>query len=122
MKRTQKLSVSLSADELGIINAIANRHNMSASEMVRHLLIYQGLVGGDMPLTTRILALPDAERARIVAEIRRRAESNNPIKPQSFRAWVKEILGRDDPATMERGADRLLGQLLNGLLDSPATP
>ncbi len=114
MKRNEKLSLSLSGNELGILDAIASRLEISRSEVVRHLIIYQGLCGGNFPLTTRILGLPPKDRARVVAEIRAKAESDDPSKPQSFRQWVKDTLGKDDPATLEKGADALLRKLLEG--------
>jgi len=112
MKRNEKLSLSLSENELGILDAIAKRMEISRSEVVRHLIIYQGLCGGEMPLTTRILGLSSKDRARVVGEIRAKAEANDPAKPQSFRQWVKDTLGGDDAATLEAGADRLLRRLL----------
>lgn len=112
MKRSNRTSVSLSDDELGIFDAIARHRNLSRSEVLSHLLLYHGLCGGEMPLTSKILALPERDRARVVSEIRKRAENDDPAKPQSFRKWVKDTLGNDDPATVENGAGSLLMDLL----------
>lgn len=99
--------------ELAIADAIKERLGIaSRSEVFRHLVLYQGLCGGDMPLTTKILALPEHDRDRLTEEILRRAREDDPAKPQSFALWVKETLGKADPDTLNRGADQLLRDLL----------
>ena len=49
---------------------------------------------------------------RLIAEIRRRAEAGEPIKAQSFREWVKEVLGTADADAVDRGTDVLIKRLL----------
>lgn len=110
----KKPSISLSEDLLGIVDITADRMGISRSEVITHLILYHGLCGGDFPLTSKILALRPLDRDRIIQDVRARLESDNPAKPQSFRQWVKETLGQDDPATLERGADSLLRKLLEG--------
>lgn len=112
MKKSQKTSLSMSEDELGILDATARRLGISRSEVLRHLILYQGLCGGDFPLTRKILELPKTSREKVVAEIRTRAETGDPAKPQSFRQWVKETLGKDDVPTLEKSSDSLLRSLL----------
>jgi hypothetical protein len=107
-----KPSFYLSDDELAIVDATAKRMGISRSEVVRHLILYHGLCGGDFPLTRKIVDLPPVEREKVTAEIRRRAEANQPVKPQRFREWVIEALGSDDPSSMERSAEALLRNLL----------
>lgn len=114
MKQTRKTSISLTDDELGILDAVAKRKGVTRSEVLRHLILYQGLVGGDFPLTTKILSLRDTDRERVVSEIRAKCESDDPPKPQAFRQWVKDILGKADAAALDRSGDALL----QGLLDS----
>ncbi|WP_193211425.1 CopG family transcriptional regulator [Luteolibacter marinus] len=113
MPAGKRFSIYLTEDEVAIADATAARLEMSRSEVIRHLILYQGMCGGDFPLTVKLLALPAADRDRLVAEIRRRTESRDPIKPQSFRAWVKETLGSDDQPTLDRGADTLIRKLLD---------
>lgn len=86
--------------------------------MIRHLLLYQGMCGGDMPLTTQILALPDALRDGIIAEIREAAEQGKPFKKQGFGQWIKDCLGSSSAAAQEKGAGMLIEQLL-GLKPQP---
>lgn len=112
MKQCYKTSISLCEDELAILDAIAQRMDISRSEVVRHLVLYSGMVGGDFPLTSKILALQPRERQRVTQEIRQRAEKNNPAKPQSFRQWVMAALGKDDKPAMERTGETLLRELL----------
>jgi len=114
MSRGRRSSIFLSDDEWAIADATATRLNISRSEAIRHLLLYQGMCGGDFPLTSKILSQPAPDRDRLIAEIRRRCEENDPIKPQSFRRWVKDTLGADDAQTLDRGADALLRKLLEG--------
>jgi hypothetical protein len=113
MKRNLKTSISLSEDELGILDSISRRLNLSRSEIVRHFILYHGMCGGDMPLTSKILKLAEKARDGVVAEIRRRAEENDPAQPQSFRKWVKETLGKADEKTVENGTMILLDDLLS---------
>lgn len=113
MKRSNKTSISLSDDELGILDAIANRHEISRSTVIRHFLLYHGMCGGDMPLTTRIIALPERQQDPVVAEIRRRTEDNNPARPQSFRRWVTDKFGEVNPDAVEAGTANLLKDLLH---------
>lgn len=112
MKRSQKTSLSMSEDELAIVDATARRLGISRSEVLRHLILYQGLCGGDFPLTRKILDLPKAKQQSVIAEIRVKAESDEPAKPQSFKQWVKETLGKDDASTLDKSTDSLLKSLL----------
>ena len=113
MKRSNKTSISLSDDELAILDAIAARQDISRSTVIRHFVLYHGMCGGDMPLTSKIIALPEKQQDPVIAEIRRRAEDNDPARPQSFRRWVEEKFGRADPATMDAGTNCLLMSLLD---------
>lgn len=106
----------MSDDEKAILDATACRLGVSRSKVFSHLVLYHGLCGGDFPLTSKIHGLPDADRDRVTAEIRRRCESNDPAKPQEFRQWVKDTLGKDDPATLERGSSALLRNLMQPLV------
>lgn len=110
----QKTSITLSDDEVGIVDATARRMGISRSEVMRHLILYQGLCGGDFPVTSKILGLAPKDYDRIVAEIRTRAESEDPIKPQSFREWVKEVLGRNDNAVLSLSGELLLKEMMKG--------
>jgi len=112
MKQNCKTSVALCEDELAILDATARRLKISRSEVMRHLILYSGMVGGDFPLTSKILALPHKDRQRVIGEIRTRAESDNPAKPQSFRQWVKEAIGKDDEAAVEKSGEVILKELL----------
>ena len=109
----KKPSLSLSEDLLAIVDATANRMKISRSEVVAHLILYHGLCGGDFPLTARIFSLPAKDRDRVISEARKKSESSTPPKPQAFRQWIKEIVGTDDPASIERSADALIRGLLN---------
>lgn len=118
MKRVNRTSLSFTDDELAILDAIRARKSsqegreVTRTEIVVHFLLYHGLCGGDMPLTSRILNLPQKDRARIVKEIRKKAESGESAKTQRFQEWVKEVLGKSDKETVEKGADVLLQELL----------
>lgn len=112
MPEFSRVSLYISNDEKRILDATAERLGCSRSEVMRHLTLYHGLCGGDFPLTSKILALPPKDRDRVTAEIRARAESADPAKPQAFREWVKETLGNDDRDAMESGADALIRKLL----------
>ena len=112
MPEGRRCSIYLTDDEWAIADATAKRMGISRSEVIRHLLLYQGMCGGSFPLTAKIIALSPADRDRLIAEIRRRSEAGDPIKPQSFREWVKEVLGTADPETVDRGADALIKKLL----------
>lgn len=112
MSASTRVSIYLSDDEKAILDATADRLKISRSEVFRHLTLYHGLCGGDFPLTSKILALPPADRDRVTAEIRSRAEAQDPVKPQKFREWVKDVLGSDDASTLEKGANSLLSKLL----------
>ena len=112
MASGKRFSIYLSDDEVAIADATASRLGLSRSEVIRHLVLYHGLCGGDFPLTAKILSLPQTDRDRVISEIRTKAESNDPPKPQSFRAWVKDALGRSDPKAIDVGADVLLSKLL----------
>ncbi|BCU78340.1 CopG family transcriptional regulator [Luteolibacter sp. LG18] len=114
MSGFSRVSLYISNDEKRILDATASRLGISRSEVIRHLALYHGLCGGDFPLTARILALPVKDRERVIQEIRERAESGDPAKPQSFRQWVKETVGNDDSESIEKGAESLLRKLLNG--------
>ncbi|MCW1887675.1 hypothetical protein OKA04_23260 [Luteolibacter flavescens] len=114
MKLNNKTSLTLSDHEVAILDITAARNGISRNEVMRHLIIYQGLCGGDFPLTARILGLPPKDRELVVAEIRRKAEAGEFVKPQSFRIWIKETIGTDDPAEMERGIDALIRKLKEG--------
>lgn len=111
---TKNVTAYMPEDEHGILEAISKRLNMSKSMVIRHLVIYQGLCGGDMPLTSQILALPPDKRAKIIAEIRRKAEDQEASIPQKFRQWVKEVLGSAGPAEQASGASLLIKKLLGG--------
>lgn len=113
MKQNRKTSVALCDDEVAILDATARRLGLSRSEVIRHLILYSGMVGGDFPLTSKILALPEKDRARVIGEIRDRAENDNPVKPQSFRQWVKDTIGKDDTAALEKTGETLLKELLD---------
>lgn len=112
MKRSHKTSISLSEDELAILDATASRLKISRSEVARHLIIYQGLCGGDFPLTSQILSLPESSQETVIAEIRQRAEAGLPIKPQAFKMWIQEVLGKVDPNTIRQCAGELLQKLI----------
>jgi len=112
MAEFSRISLYLSNDEKRILDATASRLNISRSEVMRHLVLYHGLCGGDFPLTSKILALPAVDRERIIEQLRIRAESGDPIKPQQFREWVKETLGTSDDDTVAGGADALIRKLL----------
>jgi hypothetical protein len=112
MPEGRRVSIYLSDDELAIADATAARLKLSRSEVIRHLVLYQGMCGGDFPLTGAILSQPFAEREEVIREIRERCESGNPILPQAFRKWVKEAAGSDDPEAINRAALTLLQRLL----------
>lgn len=112
MSGFSRVSLYISNDEKRILDATASRLGMSRSEVIRHLALYHGLCGGDFPLTSKILSLAEKDRQRVIEEIRKRAESDDPAKPQSFRQWVKETLGSDDPDSIEKGVDSLLKKML----------
>lgn len=112
MKKTRKTSVSVTEDVLGIWDAICARKGASRSEVLEHLLIFAGLTGGDFPLTTKILGLPELDRDRIIEEIRRKSECGEPARPQAFKQWMKEAIGKDDPESIQRGVEALLRNLL----------
>ena len=114
MPQGKRFSIYLNDDEVAIADATADRLRMSRSQVIRHLILYNGLCGGTFPLTSKILDLAPDARDRIIAEIRKRAESDDPAKPQSFRQWVKETLGNCDPADLNRGAEQLLNALISG--------
>lgn len=116
MSQGRRFSIYLTDDQVRIADAIATRQEMSRSEVIQHLVIYQGLCGGDFPLTRKILNQRPTDRDRLIREIRERNESNNPPKPQAFREWVKETLGSADKESMEKGSESLLERLLS---DSP---
>ncbi len=113
MKRTEKGTFNLSPDELGILDAIGAQNKLDRSEVIRHLIIQNGIIGGGFPVTAKVLALPPAERARVVKEIRAKLESSNPPTPECFKHLVKSALGKDDPATMESAADKILREILS---------
>ena len=113
MPQGKRFSIYLTENEVAIADATAKRLQMSRSEVIRHLILYNGLCGGEFPLTSKILALPSAERDRIIAEIRSRAETDDPARPQKFRQWVKDTIGKSDPAAVEKGASDLLQSLLS---------
>lgn len=119
MKLIRKTSISLSDDEVAIADAIARRLNCSRSEVVRHLLLYHGLCGGDCPLTSKILRLAEPQRSDVIADIRRRAERDDPLRPQSFRQWVKDCLGEVTPASLEKGTESILRKLLDDIKPKP---
>jgi hypothetical protein len=112
VKLDNKTSLTLSGDEVAILDATASRMGVSRNEVMRHLILYQGLCGGEFPLTSRILGLPPKDRQRVVAEIRRKCEAGEFVKPQSFMIWVKETIGSDDAAAVSQGVDALLRKLL----------
>lgn len=101
----------MTEDEYGILAATSDRLNISKSMTIRNLVIYHGLCGGEMPLTMRILKLEAEQRARVLANIRRRAEKNDPELPQKWKMMVQEALGADASAEL-RVADILLRKLL----------
>lgn len=112
MKLNNKTSLTLSDDELAMLDSTAARKGISRNEVMRHLILYQGLCGGEFPLTTRILALPPKDRQRVISEIRRKCEAGEFVKPQSFGIWVREAFGSDDPDAISRGVEALLRKLL----------
>jgi len=112
MSSATRVSIYITDDEKAILDSTATRLGISRSEVFRHLTLYHGLCGGDFPLTSRIMALSPSQRDKVTAEIRSRAESQDPAKPQSFRQWVKDTLGNDDQPTLDKGADALLRKLL----------
>lgn len=113
MKLNVKTSITLSTDESAILNATASRLGISRNEVMRHLILYQGMCGGDFPLTTQILALPPPSRLKVIGEIRRRCERGESAKVQAFREWIKEVLGDADEATIQKGTHAILQKLLN---------
>lgn len=114
MSRPKRITLYLDEHEAAIADATAKRLGMSRSQVIRHLIVYQGLCGGSFPLTRRILDLPHDERQRVMKEIVQRTESNDPPKPQRFREWVKETLGKLESNNLSRGADALLQSLVKG--------
>lgn len=112
MKQSIKTSVALTEDEVGILDATANRLGMSRSEVMRHLIIFQGLAGGDFPLTRKILNQPEADRIKAVAKIRRSAEKGEFIKPAVFKAYMADAFGSAEPAVTEAGLDAVVKKLL----------
>lgn len=108
-----KFSVSMTEDERDLADAIATRLGINRSKVFRHLILYQGLCGGDMPLTSKILDLPEPQRTRVIAEILKRARMDDPPKPQSFALWVKETLGKADAEAMDKGGEILLKELID---------
>jgi len=112
MAEFSRISLYLSNDEKRILDATASRLRISRSEVMRHLVLYHGLCGGDFPLTARLLALPPADRERVIEQLRIRAESSDPPKPQQFREWIKETLGDAEAETVSNGADALIRKLL----------
>ncbi len=109
-----KKSIHLDEDVWAILDAIASRLEMSRSKVVWHLAVYAGMCGGDFPLTRRVEGLAPIDRERVVAEVRKRAEADDPPKPQGFRSWVKEVLGELDEDAMDSAAKRLVQELIDG--------
>ena len=109
----KKPSFSLADDLIEILDISADRMGISRSEVVANLVLYHGLCGGDFPLTSKILALPSVDRQRLLGDVLERFKSDDPPKPQEFRKWVKEVLGKADQETIEKGADALIRALLH---------
>jgi len=101
----------MSRDEVGILDAIADRLGMSRSQVIRNLIIYQGLCGSEMPLTRSILSLDEPDRDRVIAEIRERAESDDTATPLAFKRWVQEALGDISPEKTENGIESVFKKL-----------
>jgi hypothetical protein len=112
MIEPKRFTIYLSAEEAGILDAISKRKKLSRSSVMRNLLVYQGLCGGDMPLTRKILGLPDRDRKKVLTEIKEKAEKNDPSIPQKWSEMVKDALGSADDVSQEKGADAILQKLL----------
>ena len=114
MAQGRRYSIYMHDSLWELADIMAAKKNISRSKVFEHLIAYSGLCGGDWPLTERILSLPPNDRDRILDEIKRKAEAGEFVKPQSFKLWVQEALGSDDPATMARGVEALLNKLKGG--------
>ncbi len=115
MKLTDKRTIHLTEYEGKILDLVAKRKGISANTVLRHLVIYHGLVGGDFPLTDEILGLPPAKRRDAEMEILDRLARDECLKPQSFKMWIREIFGKIDPDTMAMGAKSFVRDLLLGV-------
>lgn len=114
MKRSNKTSISLSDDELAILDCLAARNNISRSTIVRHWVLYHAMCGGSMPLTSKILDLKERDQDQVISDIRKRAEADEPFRTQKFRQWVMEgSKGTDPDAVADAAAGTLLQKLLN---------
>lgn len=114
MKQTHKTSLSLTEDEFAILDATANRLGISRNEVMRHLILFQGMSGGDLPLTTKILALRDADRTKVVHAIREKCESGEFAKPAVFKSYMAEAFGDADPKVIDAGMSAVVDKLLKG--------
>jgi len=112
MKLTHKTTLHTTESESEILEILAARKGISTNELMRHLILYQGLVGGDFPLTSEILSLPPPRRKVVEAKIVDRLKANEFLKPQSFMLWIKEVFGKIDADTMARGAKSFIRDLL----------
>lgn len=110
---TRKCSISAPEEVWEIADSIATRLEMSRSEVIHHLVVYAGIVGGDFPLTREILSRPEKEKSALLAEVKRRAEDNDPAKPQSFMKAIREAAGRDDQAAQRKAVGNLIEDLLS---------
>lgn len=109
---SRKCSISADKKIWKIADATAKRLGMSRSELVQHLIVYAGLVGGEYPLTSQILNSPQSKRDAFLKETLRRAENNDPIKKQAFWATVRECAGKADKHTCDKVSGSLLEELL----------
>ena len=109
---TRKCSISADERIWKIADATAKRLGMSRSELVQHLVVYAGLVGGEYPLTSQILNAPQAKRDAFLDETLKRAQDNNPIKKQAFWETVRECASKADPKVCEQVSTSLLKELI----------
>lgn len=113
MKLSSRSTLHTTEFEREILKLTAERNGISENDVMRHLIIYQGLCGGSFPLTTQILALPPAKRRAVEEKIFQRLKANEELKPQSFKQWLQESLGKIDPEAERRGADAFIKELLD---------
>jgi hypothetical protein len=112
MNEPKRFTIYLSQEEIEILDAISKHKSMSRSSVMRNLLVYQGLCGGEMPLTRKILNLSDDRRKKVLGEIRDKTIANDSSIPQKWHQMVKEVLGSSDTMTQDAAADAILKRLL----------
>jgi len=111
---TKKCSVSADEKIWKIADALAAKRGVSRSEIIQHLIIYAGIVGGEYPLTTQILKAPQKKRDALLTETLRRAEEDEPVRNQKFWQTLREHAKNTNSSTAEDVSASLLQSLIDG--------